>query len=72
MRHVRLAYQAPANNTFLSEQTSHQYFSLTTNQCQPATSTFLLQQTSVSHQPNVQADIERGRGVLSSSKPYIL
>jgi hypothetical protein len=25
--HVRLAYQTPASSTFLSEQTSHQYFS---------------------------------------------
>jgi hypothetical protein len=39
---VRLAYQPPASNTFLSEQTSHQ---------QPASSTFLSEQTSTSHQP---------------------
>jgi hypothetical protein len=39
---VRLAYQPPANSTFLSEQTSHQ---------QPASSTFLSEQTSTSHQP---------------------
>jgi hypothetical protein len=32
---IRLAYQPPANNTFLSEQTSQQYFSLRTNQHQP-------------------------------------
>jgi hypothetical protein len=36
VRPVRLAYQPPASSTFLSEHTSHQYFSLTTNQ--PATS----------------------------------
>jgi hypothetical protein len=34
-RPVRLAYQPPASGTFLSEQTSHQYFSLRTNQHQP-------------------------------------
>jgi hypothetical protein len=39
---VRLAYQPPANGTFLSEQTSHQ---------QPASGTFLSEQTSTSHQP---------------------
>jgi hypothetical protein len=39
---VRLAYQPPANSTFLSKQTSHQ---------QPASSTFLSEQTSTSHQP---------------------
>jgi hypothetical protein len=37
---VRLAYQPPANSTFLSEQTSHatsqQYFSLRTNQHPPS------------------------------------
>jgi hypothetical protein len=42
VRPVRLAYQPPANSTFLSEQTSHQ---------QPASSTFLSEQTSTSHQP---------------------
>jgi hypothetical protein len=41
-RPVRLAYQPPANSTFLSEQTSHH---------QPANSTFLSEQTSTSHQP---------------------
>jgi hypothetical protein len=41
-RPVRLAYQPPANSTFLSEQTSHQ---------QPTSSTFLSEQTSTSHQP---------------------
>jgi hypothetical protein len=41
-RPVRLAYQPPANRTFLSEQTSHQ---------QPASSTFLSEQISTSHQP---------------------
>jgi hypothetical protein len=49
--HVRLAYQPPANSTFLSEQTSHQqpaitsqqYSSLRTNQHQPSA-------TSQSHQ----------------------
>jgi hypothetical protein len=42
MQPVRLAYQPPANSTFLSEQTSHQ---------QPASSTLLSEQTSTSHQP---------------------
>jgi hypothetical protein len=42
-----LAYQPPANGTFLSEQTRHQ---------QPANSTFLSEETSVSHQPNEQAE----------------
>jgi hypothetical protein len=42
-----LAYQPPANSTFLSEQTGHQ---------QPASSTFLSEQTSTSHQPNEQAE----------------
>jgi hypothetical protein len=42
MRPVRLAYQPPANSTFLSEQINHQ---------QPASSTLLSQQTSTSHQP---------------------
>jgi hypothetical protein len=37
-----LAYQPPANSTFLSQQISHQ---------QPVSSTFLLEQTSTSHQP---------------------
>jgi hypothetical protein len=37
-----LAYQPPANSTFLSQQTSRQ---------QPASSTFLSEQTSTSHQP---------------------
>jgi hypothetical protein len=41
-----LAYQPPANSTFLSEQTSHQ---------QPDSSAFLSAQTSTSHQPNEQA-----------------
>jgi hypothetical protein len=41
LRPVRLAYQPPANSTFLSEQTSHQ---------EPASSTFLSDQTSTSHQ----------------------
>jgi plasmid rolling circle replication initiator protein Rep len=45
-RPVRLAYQPPANSTFLSEQTSHQ---------QSASSTFLSEQISTSHQPNEQA-----------------
>jgi hypothetical protein len=40
-RPVRLAYQPPANSTFLSEQTSYQ---------QPASSTFLSEQISTSHQ----------------------
>jgi hypothetical protein len=37
-----LAYQPPANSTFISEQTSHQ---------QPASSTFLSEHISTSHQP---------------------
>jgi hypothetical protein len=41
-RPARLAYQPPASNTFLSQQTSHQ---------QPASSTFLSEQISISHQP---------------------
>jgi hypothetical protein len=41
LRPVRLAYQAPASSTFLSEQTSHH---------QPASSTFLPEQTSTNHQ----------------------
>jgi hypothetical protein len=41
-RLVRLAYQPPANSTFLSKQISHQ---------QAASSTFLSEQTSTSHQP---------------------
>jgi hypothetical protein len=45
MHPVRLAYQPPANSTFLSEQTSHQ---------QPASSTFLSEQTNTSHQPPVK------------------
>jgi hypothetical protein len=43
MRPVRLAYQQPASNTFLSEQTSHQ---------QPASNTLLSEQIGTSHQPN--------------------
>jgi hypothetical protein len=39
---IRLAYQPPANSTFLSEQTSNQ---------QPVSSTFLSEQTCTSHQP---------------------
>jgi hypothetical protein len=35
-RPVRLAYQSPTSSTFLSEQTSQQYFSLRTNQHQPS------------------------------------
>jgi hypothetical protein len=46
LRPIRLAYQPPANSTFLSEQISHQ---------QPASSTFLSEQISTSHQPNEQA-----------------
>jgi hypothetical protein len=42
VRPVRLAYQPPANSTFLSQQISHQ---------QPANSTLLSEQTSTSHQP---------------------
>jgi hypothetical protein len=39
---VRSAYQPPASNTFLSEQTNHQ---------PSASSTFLSEQISTSHQP---------------------
>jgi hypothetical protein len=45
-----LDYQPPANNNFLSEQTSYQ---------QSASSTFLSEQKSapaINHQPNDQAD----------------
>jgi hypothetical protein len=47
-RPVRLAYQPPASNTFLSEQTSHQ---------QPANSIFSQNKPApaISHQPNEQA-----------------
>jgi hypothetical protein len=47
-RPVRLAYQPPANSTFLSEQTSHQ---------QPASCTFLSNKSApaTSNQPNEQA-----------------
>jgi hypothetical protein len=41
-----LAYQPPVSSTFLSEQTSHQ---------QLASSIFLSEQISTSHQPNEQA-----------------
>jgi hypothetical protein len=47
LRPVRLAYQPPANSTFLSEQTSHQ---------QPANSTFLSEQISTSYQPPANRD----------------
>jgi hypothetical protein len=46
-RPVRLAYQPPANSTFLSEQTSQQ---------QSANNIFLSEQISTSHQPNEQAE----------------
>jgi hypothetical protein len=39
---ISLAYQPPANSTFLSEQISHQ---------QPVNNTFLSEQTSTNHQP---------------------
>jgi hypothetical protein len=42
---VRLAYQPPASNTFLSEQTSHQ---------QPANNTFLSAKISTIHQQPVK------------------
>jgi hypothetical protein len=45
---VRLAYQPPTSNTFLSEQTSHQ---------QSASSTLLSEQTSTSHQPQKNSDM---------------
>jgi hypothetical protein len=50
-RPIRLAYQPPANSTFISEQTSHQ---------QPASDTFLSEQINISRQPNEQAiDMEK-------------
>jgi hypothetical protein len=45
MRPFRLAYQPPANSTFLSEQTNHQ---------QPVSRTFLSEQISTSHQPSAK------------------
>jgi hypothetical protein len=58
-RPVRLAYQPPANSTFLSEQTSHQ---------QPASSTFLSEQTSTSHQPTAKLlHCINDRGLRSSN-----
>jgi hypothetical protein len=55
MRPVRLTYQPLANNTFLSEQTSHQ---------QSANNTFLSEQTSTSHQPPVKRTGCSLRGAL--------
>jgi hypothetical protein len=52
-----LAYQPPANSTFLSEQTSHQ---------QPASSTFLSEQTNTSHQPPAKRTGRRERAVRVS------
>jgi hypothetical protein len=46
----RLTYQLSASGTFLSGRISHQ---------QPDSSTFLLEQTSTSHQPNEQAALVR-------------
>jgi hypothetical protein len=66
-RPVRLAYQPPANSTFLSQQTSQQYSSLRTNQ-QPASSTLLSEQTSTSHWPTEQAV----DGATSSSRAHRL
>jgi hypothetical protein len=43
--HILLAYQPPANSTFLSEQTNHQ---------QPIDNTFHLEQISTIHQPPVK------------------
>jgi hypothetical protein len=43
---VHSAYQPPASGTFLSEQTSQQYFSLTTNQHQSSA-------TSQTNKPNI-------------------
>jgi hypothetical protein len=57
MHPVRLAYQPPASNIFLSEQTSHQptvFFSR--NKSAPV----------ISHQPNKQADGVRYGFVLFS------
>jgi hypothetical protein len=55
---VRLAYQPPANSTFISEQTSHQ---------QSANSIFLSEQTSTSHQPSAKrtgwSRAEVGKGI---------
>jgi hypothetical protein len=47
-----LAYQPPANSTFLSEQISHQ---------QSASSTFLSKQISISHQPPAKRTTSAGR-----------
>jgi hypothetical protein len=52
-RPVRLSYQPPASNTFLSEQTSHQ---------QPANSTLLSEQISTSHQPK-ELDNQKDRQI---------
>jgi hypothetical protein len=51
VRPVRLAYQPPANSTFLSQQISHQ---------QPASSTFLSEQISTSHQPPAKRTASTG------------
>jgi hypothetical protein len=56
-RPIRLAYQPPANSTFLSEQISrHQpasstFLSEQISRHQPTSSTFLSEQTSTSRQP---------------------
>jgi hypothetical protein len=63
MQPVRLAYQPPANSTFLSEQTSHQ---------QPASSTLLSQQTSISHQPTEQAHAHSTSKLFRSSNEHML
>jgi hypothetical protein len=57
-RQIRLAYQPPHSSTFLSEQTSQQYFSLRTNQHQPPVkrtglSTLLKGDTTLSSQVKV-------------------
>jgi hypothetical protein len=58
-----LAYQPPANSTFLSEQTSHQ---------QPASSTLLSEQTSTSHQPTEQAVDLRAKQQRDKQRAYVV
>jgi hypothetical protein len=57
LRPVRLAYQPPANNIFLSEQTSHH---------QPANSTFLSEQINTSHQQPAKRTLLLGSRALST------
>jgi hypothetical protein len=61
---LRSAYQPPANGTFLSEQTRHQ---------QSASSIFLSEQISTSHQPPAKrtglATIKRGTTLVINAGP---